>query len=516
MSWKEQDLFDFELLYKSKIKNWSEFEYQNEEDVDRVWAAHLLSQKPSLATASRSEWFHLWLERHRKIDFQGVSPGVELYSLFFWIKVCFILLGCLAGYLLIHGSFQLHEQGESLNILTFLGVGILLPFVLSLLSFVLLWGQSSTGQMRSVFALPAFLRGSVSVWMRPVWLRLSRWFSGKVDANFRMDFAAMASDIRMANLQYGKLLGLRIASIVQCFGLAYVFSLLIQIAWQFLGSLKIFIWSTSFMESITPMRLHDFVQILSLSFSSLTEEQIAASQYLGGKSALFNASSTETWACFLILALLLWAVLPRVILLLCYAFSLSSRVRHIDFHELYYEKLYLLLVAQPLWEQKCQLEHQIFEAIPSTLPTDSISRDIGGNTLCFSALEYQELIPFEQFSSQLSLEMKPVWDKLILVSSILEDSQQAWKKEWLAYSEQHSVARVYVLQASYEPATKQRLKFLQLLRAQLGDQAGIDVLLFGLPGEGVSDAQWEDWQRGLSSLLDRNMACSKISTSLKQ
>lgn len=515
MNWKEQDLFDFELLYKSKVKDWSELGYQREEDVDRAWAATLLRQKPSLAEASRSEWFHLWLERHRKIDFQGVSPGVELYSLFFWMKVCFILLGCLAGYLLIHGSFQPHEQGESLNILAFLGVGVLLPFAFSLLSFALLWGKSSTNRICTVFALPAFLRGSFAVWMRPLWNRLSLWFSKKVNAKSRMDFAAMISEIRMANLQYGKLLGLRVASILQCFGLAYVFSLLVQIAWQFLGSLKIFIWSTSFMESITPTRLHDFVQMLSLSFSSLTEEQIASSQYTGGTTALFNSSATETWACFLIIALLLWAVLPRVILLFCYGFSVSSRVRHIDFHELYYEKLYLLLVAQPVWEQPGRFDHERIESTHSILQGVSSSPTLQGNILCFASLEYQDLISFEQCASQLSLEMKPVWDQLILVPSILHDPQQAWKNEWITYAEQHSVARVYVLQAAYEPATKQRLKFLQLVRAQLGDQVGIDVLLFGLPEEGISDAQCEDWQRGLSSLLDRNIACSNLLTSLK-
>lgn len=130
---------------------------------------------------------------------------------------------------------------------------------------------------------------------------------------------------------------------IQCALVAYFFGFFLVFAGSLVLKSAAFHWETSFQSILSPERMHGWVRFLGSPWNWLVSspglEEIAATQRYYGEAPEVTVEGWAAWAAFLIMAILFYAILPRLVLCIVQKLHLSRELSKCNFAELRFTEL---------------------------------------------------------------------------------------------------------------------------------------------------------------------------------
>lgn len=332
MRWTLQKLIDFEVQASENAP-----------------ASHELLEKiHSLqgdALTRKRNGLLLWID-HDKSD-ETSSAGKKFLASLAMLTLGFALVSLLSSAAAAWGS---KVQGRGFHVLIFLCVALFLPWLIFLCGMLMMTFRRHL--------TPLSFLGSLMI--------------GRVAKSLRM-----SDSLRSSLLDHGKILGWRISRQLQwvaiCYHLGAALGLLALVFFRDVA----FVW-----ESTTPDAMQHFletvVRVLSSPWAHFLPQavpDVAQSRWQEG--AVPSPSSNHAWWSFLMLALMIWGILPRLLLMIFSRYKENFLLENLAFAAPHHRKLWRALDG-------------VRREDVSTAPTDgALVIDVGG-----IAADHEKIRPF--------------------------------------------------------------------------------------------------------------------------
>jgi hypothetical protein len=162
-----------------------------------------------------------------------------------------------------------------------------------------------------------------------------KWHSGET--------VSLAEVLRFVLQRRGRIVTTWIRMLIQRGAIAYLSGFWIWFIFQLLTRSAAFTWGTTLGSIVSAERVSRAASWISApwrwAFAGPTEQQIAATQSWYGEALPVVKAGWEAWAVFLMLAVLVYAILPRVIVLITEGMRLRWLLGREDFAALRFERL---------------------------------------------------------------------------------------------------------------------------------------------------------------------------------
>jgi len=296
MRWTLQELIDFEVQASENATSSSELL----EEIRALEGDPLMRKRNGLL---------LWT-RHGK-SYDEASIGKKFLASLAMITLGFALVSLLSSAAAAWGSKA--QDGRGFHVLVFLCIALFLPWLIFLCGILVMTFRRHL--------TPLSFLGS--------------WMIGRVTKSLRMSDA-----LRNSLLDHGKILGWRISQQLQwvaiCYHLGAALGLLALVFFRDVA----FVW-----ESTTPDAMQRFletlVRVLSAPWAHVLPQavpDVAQSRWQAG--TVPSPSSNHAWWHFLLLALMIWGVLPRLMLMFFSRHKESSLLEKMAFAAPHHRKLW--------------------------------------------------------------------------------------------------------------------------------------------------------------------------------
>ena len=415
----------------------------------------------------RRRGLRLWLQAKRG---DGVQVGKKLVTGLELAGLVVKVLALLAGIGIVRGLLHSIPDfgGRGYNIWLFLGVTLGLQW-LFLISGALAW---------------VFLRKKGKLpWSQELLGLLGKKFSGSRVGPVWARLLQMRSD------GYGSVLGWRLASITQLGAVWLGFGMVIS----FIGCLwflKVNFYWESTLESMSKSQLVQVTDGLSLPWSwvgpgwSPGEYGVAQASIevlkdpAQAPDAHMRDPVNQLWMRFLVLALLVWGVFPRLALYYYCAFRERRALARLDFQESRHRNL---------WREMAKVERTV---VKTSQADGVVLLDVGG-----TGFPLDQIRPF--LLQQMRVNPESVHQTGVLDSSKEEAAYEAMKKAALG---------VVMAVEGWSLSGPQMKQNYEKVRAIIGDKKPVRFLVLGTVKGGnvaeVNDVEMAEWVKFVDSLRD--------------
>lgn len=430
------------------------------------------TRTPETAGTSRRDLLHHWLDRRRAALRPETAPlpGEVVAPLLKITPVLLFLLGSLAGGLLAWGVLS-YAGDQPINLFAALGLLVAVPFFLSLLSAVLpVWRRALGGT-------PAGLLGG---WLTALLLtRLSRRAYALLAHRNEEDLARHWGTLRGRGSLYAGLTGWLAFGWLQLTALGFSLAVLLMVLLRGWIADLAFSWQTT--TRLSAEQVHGFIAALAKPWSPLADpplahptlEQVAGSRVFLKEGLQHLASADlQSWWYFLLWAILVYTVLPRLLLLgVALAGGRYAR-RRLSFADARCEAL-LRRMRQPHLETGKDAQ-----AAAERSPELILPDEFGPGMERLHVLIPVELLTgaaAERWRSELQREFSASVEALEGVS--LDETEDADQLRNLA-GESGQTPVLLVLEG-WQPCITATLEYLKALRRRLGQERLLVVALVG-------------------------------------
>lgn len=455
--WTLGDLADFEALLASG---------DAEKGARRIYREEISPQLDrNLAEGERRrQGLRLWLERKRGDDSllgARLETGLRLAGFVVAVAMGLLGVGIVRG--LLHEIPGTEQRG--FNLWLFLGVTLGIQWLILLVSSAtwLIWRRKGGLSLPQEFIGMLGRRLAGAGASREVWNRL----------------------LKMQGRGYGSVLGWRLARLSQLGGEWLNIGMLLG----FLGCLwflKVGVYWESTLSELSGSRLSELSNGLSVPWRLFQpawvpgEAGVNAAQ-LGSEaieSQDFVAVMSQIWMPFLMMALLVWGLLPRVILFLICRAGESRALQKLDFQESRHRNL---------WREMAKVDR----AVVKTSQADGVVLlDVGG-----TGVQLESVRPF-------LLQNLRVNPQVVHQTGVLDASKEAAALVAMKSAE----LGVVMVVEGWSLSGPQMKRNYEVVRGAIGDQKPIRFLVVGtVKGASVSEVNEEEfgeWTKFIDSLRD--------------
>ena len=430
------------------------------------------------APGSRRELLRHWLDLRReaaRTDQAAPLPGEWMPSVLRTFSLLLFIAGVLIGGGLAWGVLS-YSGDQPINLFAALGLLVALPFFFSLLSAVLpAWRLAMRGNPAGLFG--GWLTGALLTrFSRLAYALLSDRDAGGV----RLALAQGWGILRGRSALYSGIMGWLAFGLVQFAALGFSLAVLLTVLLRGMIADLAFSWQTT--TRLSAEQVHGFVEGISRPWAALAEpplshptfEQVAGSRvFLKEGLQHLSSADLQSWWYFLLWAILVYTVLPRLLLLGAALLGGRRARRRLTFHDARCEAL-IRRMQQPQIQIDIDDQPSEDERTPQPLLPDETRQDMTR----LRALVPEELLTgaaAEHWRSEIQREFAASVEAIAPVK--LDEEEDAGLLPPLI-GDSNQAAVLLVLEG-WQPCITATLEYLKALRRLLGKDRLLVVALVG-------------------------------------
>ncbi|NDV62933.1 DUF2868 domain-containing protein [Puniceicoccales bacterium CK1056] len=412
--------------------------------------------------------------------------------------------------LLVHSFWS--QLGNSVNVMGVFLTHVILP----LLFLAALCVQFIPGIASSAISRPQRLWHPVVM----LFLGLSRRFAESWETGVR-EAIPIAEVLKFVLLRRGRIIATWFSMLIQRGVLAYLAGFWIWFVIQLLTRSAAFTWGTTLSSVVSAERVSRAAYWIGLPwrwvFSGPSEEQIAATQSWFGQPVPLVQSGWEAWALFLMLAILVYAILPRLVVLVLEGTRLRWLVSKEDFSALRFTRILDGMLLRTGIDQDSP-DPSEFNSEPTMAPhmpeksRKQRDHDVGLIVSLESIIQGRE----DDLSERLRERFQLADCRWIRLGQSAEGREQLRgriqesTKDWLPFD--HADRVLHIVDSGQNPKQAYRSR-LALIREIIGPQAGVVFILTGSSQNSLQDREkiwlksirrWGDFNTDVVSMLAGN------------
>ncbi|MBN1946956.1 MAG: DUF2868 domain-containing protein [Bradymonadales bacterium] len=481
---KLADLIDLEMGCLLDRSSQPDELRSRDRELGRTLVPALSTERPG-TPAFRRRLFLGWLDRRRSST-PELFPGHQIESAYRTIGWVLAILGLVSGS--STASLVLHFDGTTpVNVVHFLAVFVFLQLGLLLLfpATVLIWRRGE--RQGGLFGFYSLLR-----WLGERLSRGSRRLLQKLPGDRRQNLLAAQGQIRSlvgVHLPAEKWLLLELQ---KRFGLAFNLGALATSLYLIAFSDLAFAWSTTL--DLDSQAFHSLVSIVAAPWSWVLDqgspslEMVEASRYFRLDGSYLGAGPTAQgadpilvggWWAFLLLSLAVYGLLPRLLLWITARLKFRSALRHVSLRHGDFDALYERLVLPVVTTRAREPERGV--TIPATVSPTGGQAGLDQWPAIPAAVAVWGDIPVAHQILEELLEGRFGWEvKQMVQAGVLEHEIDSLACQSLQEAKRQGVEVILLLAESFEPPTRELMKFLRKLRESVGLEFPLVVGLFDL------------------------------------
>jgi hypothetical protein len=491
MKWRIRDIIDLEYFFHKDASSQSgeNQEYLHERDRN-IFLDSVMPGIKEDETPDRQFIIKTWLNRRREAENAktAVMPGEGAESLYGSFRLIFLAAGLVLGGA-AGASFLTYTGDSPVNVFVYLSVFVFSQLLLLLLLFIL----SMYRLYKRSFLSSSPLYTLISRSMLRMLLSARNRVAQKMSAEQRLQAEFTLGTIVSKTRTYGILFFLPIFILTQLFAIGFNLGLLAATLFKVVTADIAFGWQSTI--QLSPAAVHSLVQKIALPWSWAVQEDAAfpsLSQIEGSriilKEGIYHLSTPNlaSWWPFLCLAVLVYGLLPRLLLLLGAASAQRRYLGSLDFRQGVHEQL-LLRMTTPLVTTRGRTmvddagaaAKKLVPAHPAQVQSAADVRIAGKNLLV--------MIPDEIYDSCTREEIDSVVNRgsVYAIAEIIRINQDyASDREMLANLRNRDrmvETDILIIQEDWQPPIMEYIDFIKQLRKAVGDGPCIRIGLIGKP-----------------------------------
>jgi hypothetical protein len=455
---------------------------------------------------SRRDLLWHWLDLRRKAvraERTAPLPSEWVPSVLRTTTLLLFVLGGLIGVGLAWGVLS-YSGDRPINLFTALGLLVALPLFFSLLSAVLpVWRLAMRGNPSGLFG--GWLAGELLTRFS----RLACALLGDRDnGRSRLALAQGWGILRGRSGLYSGIMGWLAFGLMQFAALGFSLAVLLTVLLRGWIADLAFSWQTTTRLSVE--QLHRFVEAMARPWAALAEPplshptfaQVAGSRvYLKEGLQHLSSADLQSWWYFLLWAILIYTVLPRLLLLGAALFGGRHARRRLSFHDVRCDALIRRMQLPQIQIGKDDRLSENEQALELILP-DEIRQDMTR----LRALVPEELLAgaaAEHWQSEIQREFNASVEAIAPVK--LDEEEDAGLLRPL--SGESDQAAVLLVLEGWQPCITATLEYLKALRRLLGKDRLLVVALVGRENserwrEPTPELEFAVWRSRLAALGD--------------
>ena len=518
VQWRLGDIADYEYLIAS--------DQDEDEDVLHKRDRHIFLQWPrrankdqTLEGSGKPSLLHFWLDQRRNELLSAekvLLPGASVTSGLTFLKTFLVFFGLLSGFGLVKNLLQ-YEGNNPTNVSYYFLFVILIQIVLILLvvAVSVLRKLGSADPLRQQLSLVIEL-------LRPVFT----WFTEKAYASRlrlvpegrRLQMLAWRDTLTSRSGLYTQAIRWHLGAIIQWFGIAFNAAAILTFFVLIVFSDRAFGWQTT-IEFASDTRVYQLCRTLALPWSWLLGEglgfpnpqQIVDSRIILHQSITdLSAEALHAWWPFLMLATVVYGLLPRVLLAVWTHRKMSTVSRNLVFNDYESDKLCRRLITPVFRETPQEQNEQQEEAVPGPITYEDQYEDGPaviqkpstqgqGESLILLSVDLENELNKQSLSEALTQRFGSVVQEcLIFGRSGADDllAEEVIRGKKIAY--------LFLIDQDWNTPIPEDLDRMQKFISAAGDQSLLAVLLTGIPTDGsptaVDPENMHIWKQQIATL----------------
>ncbi len=513
VQWTLDDIADYEYLTFCDQEKDEDVLHERDRNIYLRWPRKAKDLR--LEGSGKPSLLHFWLDqrRHELANAEKILlPGASVASGLTFLKTLLILFGLLSGFGLVKNLLQ-YEGNNPTNVSYYFLFVILIQIVLILLAVLVsvLRKLGSADHMRQQLSLATEL-------LRPVFT----WFAEKayasrlrlIPADTRLQMLAWRDTLTARSGLYTQAIRWHLVAIVQWFGIAFNAAAILTFFVMIVFSDRAFGWQTT-IEFASDTRVYQLCRTLALPWSGFLGEglgfpdpqQIAVSRIILHQPITdLSAGALHAWWPFLMMATVVYGLLPRVLLAVWIHTKVRTVSRTLIFNEYESDKLCRRLITPVFMETPQEQNEQQEEVVPTPVQYQDVQAVIQkpsnqgqGESLILLSVDLEDELNTQSLSEALTQRFGSVVQEcLIFGRSGADDllTEEVIRSKKIAY--------LFLIDQDWNSPIPEDLDRMQKFISAAGDQSLLAVLLTGTPTDGsptaVDPENMQIWKQQIATL----------------
>lgn len=516
MKWRIKDIIDLEYFFHQDAVAFSAGSRQDLHERDRnIYLDSVMPGANENEIPGRQFIIQAWLDRRREAekDKVVVLPGESFESLQSLLRFIFLAAGLVLGG--AAGASYLSYTGDSpVNVFVYLAVFVLFQLLLLLLLFVFSLYRVYKGT--SPFSSPLYTL--ISRFMLGMLLSAKKQVEKRLSAERRLQAEFTFGTIAGKTRTYGFLFFLPVLMLTQLFVVGFNLGLLGATLFKVVTTDIAFGWQSTIQMS--PEAVHALVRKIALPWSWAVQGDMAfpsLAQIEGSrivlKEGIYHLSTPNliSWWPFLCLAVLVYGLLPRLVLILAAFFIQRRYLGALDFRQGNCEQL-LQRMTTPLLTTRGRTVDDTGRAQQEAgadrfAQTHSAldGRIAGKNLLIMIPDELYDSCSREEIEAVVNKGFGAVIGEIIRINQDYASDRELFER--LRNRELAPETAVLIVQEAWQPPILESIGFIKQLRQALGDGPCIRIGLVGKPRAdtvftSAKDENLKIWVRKITAIGD--------------
>ncbi len=518
VQWTLEDIADYEYLTFCDQEKDEDTLHERDRNIYLRWPRKADGDL-RLEGSGNPSLLHFWLDQRRNELASAekvLLPGAPVTSGLTFLKTLLILFGLLSGFGLVKNLLQ-YEGNNPTNVSYYFLFVILIQIVLILLVvFVsVLRKLGSFDHLRQQLSLATEL-------LKPVFT----WFAEKAYASRlrlvpegrRLQMLVWRDTLTARSSLYTQAIRWHLVAIVQWFGIAFNTAAILTFFVMLVFSDRAFGWQTT-IEFASETRVYQLCRTLALPWSwALGEglgfpnpQQIASSRILLHQPiADLSAEALHAWWPFLMMATVVYGLLPRVLFAVWIHTKVRTVSRTLIFNEYESDKLCRRLITPVFIETSQEQNEQQEEVVPSPIPYEDQYQDVQaviqkpsdqgqGESLILLSVDLEDELNNQSLSEALMQRFGSVVPECLIFGRSGADDQHA---EEVIRSKK--IAYLFLIDQDWNTPIPEDLDRMQKFISAAGELSLLVILLTGTPTDGyptaVDPENMQIWKQQIATL----------------
>ncbi len=522
--WHIQDIIDLEYFIHGDNPDGASASSGIERRDRNIYLERIVPLLEDGEASSRRTVIRHWLEARRQTEKEGsqtaILPGetfTEIHRLLCWI---FILLGGMSGSGLAAALLR-YTGTEPVNVSLYIAALVLcqIALILTVAGLLLIRGLNS-----SFFGGSALcsLLGRI---LTSLMARVRQKGAAAVPGHHRAGLEAVLGLIRGRRMIYGTLFFWPFFTLAQIFGIGFNTGAICTTLVRVMGTDLAFGWQSTL--QLSAPAVYRLVHTIALPWSWALPEGIAhptLAQIVGSRMILKDGlyylatENLTAWWPFLVLAVCVYGLVPRIILLMTGLIARRHILDRADFSHSDADRLMHRLQTPQVTTEGGPSAPRIPE--PAEIPSAPLPDETDVNPGQADALivlipdDIFDLCPEDRINALISgMTGFAVREKIRLGQDYKADRQILEKLKQTDWA--GGRPGVFILQEAWQPPIREMLAFIRDLRQVLGERARIAVGLIGRPVPdtiftSVKTENWNIWRQKISSMGDPYLRLERL------